>query len=256
MKETAQTIGSCSHGATSPSAIFFPKFHAASTDSHPDDQDLIKSRDASAERVPAGGEEPFAVWQAQQYPWCISGPLEPSWEALKLQPQCPCTPHAVSPVPKPASLKIAWVPLCADTSLLLKILTNSHFFNSYPVWMIPEMDNQNLSFLALSHFSVDSKSKCLCYKIIQDFMKELVQIHSCFTSKSEGRIGSGKQQVWVVLSGKIPYLRTSSPDSQQKWPLSSPHWHKSFNGKPGNSKTLRKGEIAVHQKEIHFGVGD
>lgn len=33
--------------------------------------------------------------------------------------------------------------------------------------------------------------------------------------------------------------------------------HKSsFNGKPGKSKTTREGEIAVHQKEIHFGVGE
>lgn len=33
--------------------------------------------------------------------------------------------------------------------------------------------------------------------------------------------------------------------------------HKSsFNGKPGKSKTTREGEIVVHQKEIHFGVGE
>lgn len=42
--------------------------------------------------------------------------------------------------------------------------------------MIPEMENQNLSFLAISHLCVDSKSKCLCYKNVRDFMKDLVQI--------------------------------------------------------------------------------
>lgn len=30
----------------------------------------------------------------------------------------------------------------------------------------------------------------------------------------------------------------------------------SFNGKPGKSKTTREREIAAHQKEIHFGVGE
>lgn len=61
--------------------------------------------------------------------------------------------------------------------------------------MIPEMENQNLSFLAISHLCVDSKSKCLCYKNVRDFMKDLVRIQTCFTSKREGKTTSGKQQV-------------------------------------------------------------
>lgn len=81
LKETAQTGGSCSRGGRSPSAIFFPEFHDISTGSHPDDQSLIGSRDASTESA-TGGEDPLlcdrlvSVLQSQKYPWCATGPLE------------------------------------------------------------------------------------------------------------------------------------------------------------------------------------
>lgn len=162
--------------------------------------------------------------QSQKYPWCVTGPLELLWEALKLQPHVSLhsSLHAVCPVPKLASLKIAWVPLCC------------RYFPSPENWVIFfnrviqsgwfQNGQSMLSFLALSHLFVDNKSKCLCYKNIRDFMKELVQIQSHFTNKREGRTASGKQQVWVagMLSGKTPYLTTPSPDSHQKLPLSSP----------------------------------
>lgn len=125
------------------------------------------------------------------------------------------SPHALSPVPKTASLKIAGVPLCYRYFPAPEDFGQESFFpKNHSIWMIPDLDNQNLSFLAISHLFVESESKCLRYKSVRDFMKELVQIQSCFTSKKEGRTTSGKHQPLVVgmLSGQITYLRTSSPE--------------------------------------------
>lgn len=132
----------CSHGGRSPSAIFFPKFHGISTGSHTDDQNLIKSRGASAEN-PTGGEEPFAVWQAgicaavTEIPMVCYRATELSWEVLKLQPHASLhsSAHAASPVPKPASLKVPWVPLCCRYFPAPEDFDWESFFQqSHPVW--------------------------------------------------------------------------------------------------------------------------
>lgn len=104
------------------------------------------------------------------------------------------SPHAVSPVPKPACLKIIWVPLCYRYFPAPEDFDQSNS-STRSSSLDDFRDGQALSFRVISHLFVDIESKCLSYKNVRDVMKELVQMQSCFTSQREGRTSSGKQQL-------------------------------------------------------------
>lgn len=108
--------------------------------------------------------------QSPKYPWHITAPLGLSLETLKPQHRlCPhSSPHAVSPLPKPAWLKIVL--------LRYRYFPDTEDFDqSNSSTRSPSLDDfrdeHTFPFRAISHLFVDIESKYLSYRNVKGVMK-------------------------------------------------------------------------------------